>query len=200
MRIFMFLLAFMAIPGVLLANPVIYQDGKMLDIITDSKSTDIQLFYSLTSRMSAGYRYVSQVSEPDPVHLIQGNFLVNRWNEPDSQANIYVMAGFGTQSQSLAGYVGAETDWENRVYYIAASSEQFLGKSSSNKSVLRMGFAPYVAEYDELHTWLILQATQMTGSPTSQWIVPIIRLFKDNILVELGTNGSFHTGTFRIHF
>ena len=200
MSIPMFLLGWIVMIVTVTASPVIYQDGKMFDVVADSKTTDAQLVYSFTSQLAVGYRYLKSMDEAAPIHLIQGNGLVHRWNSSDSQANIYAMAGVCVQNQTLGSYLGAEVDWESRRYYIAAATEQFWVGQASNKSVFRVGFAPYEAEYDDLNTWFIVQATQLTGTEKSQWILPIIRLFKDNVLVELGSNGSTHYGTFRMHF
>ena len=193
-----FVLGFIASPTV--AAPVIYQDGKMIDIIIDSKLTDVQVFDSLTSQWALGYRYFKETNQ-DPRHLFQVNGLVHRWNEPESQANVYLMGGPSLQNQVVGGYLGAQADWETRRYYISVATDQFFGRNPLNQTVSRVGFAPYLAEYDELNTWFILQATQLSDSSgTSQWILPMVRLFKDNILVEFGTNGQLYSGTFRVHF
>lgn len=173
----------------------------MIDTVVDSNSTDIQWFYSLTSRQAVGYRHMQFASAPKPLHLAQVNLLAKRWNKPDSQANIYVMTGIGVQDETLSPYLGAETDWESRRFYIAGIAEQFWTDTPSTKLKLRAGVAPYVAELDSLHTWFILQATQMSaGEESEQWVLPMIRLFKGNVLTEFGSNGNVHFMSFRVHF
>ncbi len=201
MRYLIIFLGLLVWVSLAMANPVIYQGGQMVDSVVDSKSTDIQWFYSLTSRMAIGYRYFNSVSEASPVHMGQANFLINRWNEPDSQANIYVLTGMGVQDRTIVPYLGAEADWESRVFLTSISVEQFWAQTSVNKAVLRVGMAPYVAEYDDLNTWIILQVTQLnTGPQSTQWILPMVRFFKDNILAEFGSNGSTYQASIRIHF
>lgn len=201
MRFLIVFLCLVVISQVAVASPVIYQGGQMIDTAFDSKSTDIQWAYSVTSHMAVGYRYFQSVSESTPLHMAQANWLLNRWNEENSQANIYGMTGIGVQGQTLAPYIGAEADWESREFYVAALAEQFWMQIPSNKVTLRVGMAPYVAEYDGLHTWLILQAVQLnTGAESAQWMMPVIRLFKDNVLTEFGSNGVIHYASLRIHF
>lgn len=182
------------------ANPVIYQGGRMLDTAFDSRTTDIQWAYSLTARTAAGYRYIEPESNPS-LHLFQINWLINRWNEPDSQANIYLMNGVGITDTSWAGYLGTEVDWENRQFYTAASAEHFFASSPFTKITARLGAAPYLTEYEGLHTWVILQAVQVNqNTQSSIWIMPVIRLFQNNVLAEFGLNGTIYSASFRIHY
>ena len=54
---------------------------------------------------------------------------------------------------------------------------------------LRLGYAPYKTSYDKLSAWFILEANIIeNGLKKESELLPIIRLFKDNILVELGHN------------
>jgi len=188
-------------PLAIAANPVIFQDGKMIETIVDSKMTELEMFYSVTSQTAVGYRYYKAENQSDPVHFAQVNQLLKRWNEPDSQANIYLLGGLGSQNSSLVGYFGLETDWETRQYYLSAWADQLSGKSASTTLGFRAGFAPYVGEYDDLHTWLMLQVTHETSSmDTSTTVIPLVRVFKDNMLTELGSNGSSHLASLRFHF
>jgi len=49
----------------------------------------------------------------------------------------------------------------------------------------RVGIAPYIGDYGDLHTWLMLQVEVM-GQDTA--IVPVIRWFISLYLVELGVH------------
>ena len=201
MRFLFMLFGTFAITHVIIANPVIYQDGKMIDMTIDSKAMDVEYFYSLTSQMSVGYRYFQIASEASPMHIVQTNVLLKRWNEPDTQANVYIMTGLGFQKQKLISYLGAETDWESREYYISGAAEYYWAQKPSTKVIFRIGMAPYKAEYDELNTWFILQAIQLnSGNDQSRYSLPTLRLFKDNALIELGSNGKIHSINLRLHF
>ena len=61
--------------------------------------------------------------------------------------------------------------------------------------------SPYLAEYDEISTWIILQYDlTYEDSIDKSSLMPVIRLFKNNILVELGSNfDQRHLVTFMYH-
>jgi len=183
----------------ILGNPVTFKDGKMLDIQSDTEGVDIQAFYSLSSSMALGIHTV-QSAEEAPVLLAQSNLLLRRWNNPDSQANLYSFIGIGESKNHFAEYLGLETDWESRSFYMAFSTDVLWNPAPFSRLSGRIGFAPYIGDYDDLHTWIILQASQSREQASLTYVLPIIRLFKDNFLMEFGTNGSFYDGNFRLHF
>jgi hypothetical protein len=53
---------------------------------------------------------------------------------------------------------------------------------------LRAGFAPYLAEFNELNAWFILEANHMNKGMSDVEITPLIRLFYKNILIESGSS------------
>jgi hypothetical protein len=201
MRIFSIFLIVIAFATALIANPVIYQDGKMVDLIVDSKTTDAQFFYSLSSRIAMGYRYFEYSEIPSPTHVGQINLLLKRRNTENSQANIYLLGGLGAQGDSITPYIGGEADWENRRVYISAFADQLGGDDPMSRLVLRAGVAPYLAEFNELNSWFIIQVSQLNSDQEKEtWALPMLRLFKDNVLLEVGSNGTMHQATFRVHF
>ena len=51
----------------------------------------------------------------------------------------------------------------------------------------RLGIAPYIGDYGDLHTWLMLEASHQPDYSGDTFIVtPLVRLFKGTTLVELG--------------
>ena len=58
---------------------------------------------------------------------------------------------------------------------------------------MRLGFSPYLIDFNGLSTWFIIQ--NINGS-----IKPIIRLFKDNYLVEFGSKNGNNYLTLMVHF
>ena len=50
---------------------------------------------------------------------------------------------------------------------------------------LQVGVAPYIGEYGDLHTWLMLKSKK--NDLTSNWdTYPVLKFFKGNALVEFG--------------
>ena len=62
---------------------------------------------------------------------------------------------------------------------------------------LRVGHAPYLAEYDELNIWLMLQYMNHPRGLNRHMTTPIVRMFYKNVLWELGVSTD---GTFIINF
>ena len=49
----------------------------------------------------------------------------------------------------------------------------------------KVGFAPYLGEYGDLHTWVMLKTRR--NSRTKKWSAyPVIKFFKGNLLFESG--------------
>ena len=53
----------------------------------------------------------------------------------------------------------------------------------------RLGIAPYIGDYNDIHTWLILQLNDYIKNNSHKlYALPVIRLFKNNFMIELGSN------------
>ena len=50
----------------------------------------------------------------------------------------------------------------------------------------RVGIAPYIGDYGDLHTWLMLQVDHVPESDEQITVTPLVRLFKDVHLLEAG--------------
>lgn len=128
------------------------------------------------------------------LYFPQVGLLLKRWNNEGSQANIYINAGYGIDRKdgknSGALNTEVQVDWETRRYYldVELQSVRLVKSNPYNFGRFRAGFAPYLAEFEQLHSWLIMQAERSDyfGSETS--VTPLIRLFYQNVLIELGTS------------
>ena len=58
---------------------------------------------------------------------------------------------------------------------------------------LRLGFAPYVAKYGALHTWLMYELNHMPENSENYISNYILRFFKSTNLVEIGLNQKKNT-------
>ena len=179
------------------AGPISYQGGWMLSTDNEPDFIDWQLSYSLKPWISIGADYA--YDKMDGPHtsaknygLSRVNFLLKRWNNPDSQGNIYIYGGAGAvqlgKESSFAWNYGAEADWESRSYYVSARA-QFMDSNQFDMqgySQARIGVAPYVAPFDGFHSWVILQAQYWPNAYQEKWRVgPLMRFFVQNVLWEL---------------
>ena len=127
---------------------------------------------------------------------VQYNRLVKRWNTPNSQANLYLKAGagqadpFGEDADTeAAGFIGIGADWETRRWFVAYEGRAYdLGFTQDARQSARIGVAPYLGDYGDLHTWLMLQVDHMPTAEHSLTVTPLVRLFKGEYLTEIGVN------------
>lgn len=139
-------------------------------------------------------------------YMRQNNFLFNsfqytrvikRWNQDDSQGNLYFKGGAGgaevNNSFKSGGSIGIEGDWESRRFYTAYrnSYTKIDNKYSQFRQMARVGVAPYIGGYSDLNTWFILQVDHNpTGYKKNFVTTPVIRMFKDSYLIEVGVSST----------
>lgn len=179
------------------ARPVSYAGGTMVMTENDDDSHSLHLLYSPTATTAFGVVSEYWRNKDWWFNGAQFNWLAKRWNMPDSQANLYVMSaagvatsdfrGFDHKSQA-AGFTGIEADWEDRDYFLmyenhlveAGDIDRFF------KEKVRVGVTPYVGEYGDLHTWLMLQVEHSPEDEHPITVTPLVRLFKGSHLAEAG--------------
>ena len=192
-----------------LAHPVTYQGGFSFMSWNGPMMSDQWLSYSVTSRFAVAARYfglrpISPGGAPNrDFFLPQVSFLLHRWNGLGYQANIYLTGAYGLErkdaSSSPAALGAIEADIESRRYY--ASGKYQAIRMSDNGPLdyarARVGYAPYLAEFNELHTWLMLQAEYQPEYFRSVQVSPMLRFFYNNVLWEVGSS---FTGNWMFNF
>jgi len=177
------------------ANPVSFKDGYGVMPTVTPDWSDVQLNYSVTNFYSVGlsnyYRHGGDRSTN--FELGQFNYLFRRWNELESQANIYGSVGLGARhdsklNESFAGFAAVEADYETRRVYTLFSAEalQSPGSADFHRLRYRAGVAPYKAPIDGLHTWVILQLDYMPEMDQELTTTPLLRFFYNNYALEAG--------------
>jgi hypothetical protein len=177
-----------------LARPIAYPGGWSIMTMNDVDMNAVHLFYSPTAKYSFGLNHEYMRDPKSTLDALQGNYLLKRWNMPTSQANIYLKAGagaaYGSGDVDPAVYTGVTADWENR-RFLTSYENRFLWADETEQSAkhtARFGVAPYLGDYGDLHTWLMLQADYDAGEQDSFSVTPLVRLFKGTTLVEAGYN------------
>lgn len=180
------------------ARPVSYPGGITVMAQKNDEVTSTHVHYSPTAKYSIGHRFEKHREDNFQLQAAQLNYLVNRWNKPDSQANLYFKTGLGGAyndngpGSDLAAFAGIAADWETRKYF-ASYENRYLeaGKiASSFEQRARVGIAPYVAEYGSIHTWLMLEAKYNEKDEDPFTLTPLVRLFKGPALLEAGVSSS----------
>lgn len=124
---------------------------------------------------------------------LQWNHLLKRRNTRYSQANLYFKTQIGmldiNNTEELAGSIGIGADWETRRYFTSYEARYREANNLQDGNFLqeaRIGIAPYVAEYGNWHTWLMLQVDHRPDAEDDVVITTLVRLFKGNYLFEAG--------------
>lgn len=152
----------------------------------------LHLHYSPTAKTSLGYKFEYWRDGEYTINAFQMNNLLKRWNKKYSQANLYLKSGIGVahkdNDDDFAAFTGIATDWESQRFFTSYSNryteagdiDDFYMQSA------RVGVAPYIGDYGDLHTWLMLEVEHKPEAKDKLTITPMIRLFKGVHLLEGG--------------
>lgn len=184
------------IPSNAQAHPVSYQGAFAVMTWNQPFLSDYWITYSFRNDMAIAARAMRMnMDEGESVaYLPQFDYLLKRWNEHDSQGNVYVYAGFGgirfDNRNGTAGLAGIEADWESRKYFVLGRFEAMHPTVGPNyhKAELRLGIAPYEAEFEEVASWFMVQAQYHPDLNTNYAITPLARFFYKNVLWETGVS------------
>jgi len=189
--------------GVAEARPVSYPDAWTVMLRNDADQNSAHVHYTIDTQHSVGLR-LRYDREGDFVFTgAQLNRLIKRWNEVDSQANLYGRVAIGQVSDNLdsgelrlkrdrdeALFFGVSGDWETRRYFVSAAAEYWdngrFGEFSSFHS--RLGIAPYVANTGALHTWIMVEGHHRPESRDKVGASALLRFFKGPSLLEVGVD------------
>ncbi len=194
------LFALIAMPESALAvKPITYPGGATVMSMNDGMENTLHVLYTLTPRFSTGIRTTYDRTDDYGVAMVEGNFLLNRWNAPDSQGNLFLTLGAGgaysdkekfDKETTPALAAGVLADWEDRRYLISYENEYLMAGDIADAfhQSGRIGIAPYVAEYGALHTWVMLQIDHHLEQDDPVTLTPLIRLFQGDYLGEVGVS------------
>lgn len=182
------------------ARPVSYPGGWTTMLMNDGDKNTAHLHYSPTAKTSLGYKFEYWRDKEFTLNAVQMNNLLNRWNGNDSQANLYLKSGLGVAHThhdensdtqiSAAAFTGIAADWENRRFFTSYENRytEAGGIDDFYTQSARIGVAPYVGDYGDLHTWLMVQVDHSPESKDNITVTPLVRFFKDVHLLEAGMN------------
>ena len=189
------LLIFVFFPQYIKAHPVGYAGSLSLMSYNNHHKGRHIVHYSPTYWWSYGIE--TTTSADKKIILPRLGLLAKRWNNIDDQANLYFFGGQGyidwgkNQDRKRGLYhIGTQLDWETRRYFAMVKYSRYDGSSLLEEDyTARLGFAPYLAEYKELNTWFMLQASEKPHLANQRFsLMPLIRMFYKNILWELGSD------------
>ena len=157
----------------------------------------VHIHYSPSVNYSIGYRAEYWRKKEWQSHSTQINYLIKRYNMPKSQANFYLKSGVGiakSDYEELSNevkpnlFTGISFDWEDRQFYVSYQNRLNYNYTIDNFMIqkTRIGYAPYIGDYGDLHTWVMFQVEKMSGGNNSIIYTPMLRFFKGDYLAEAG--------------
>lgn len=182
------------IPSVF-GHPVTFKGGSTFSAFNQADMYDWQLNHTFIPRWSLGVDFIRDTMEGRERYFLVPRlaWLLHRWNETESQANIYVSAGAGLARKEglneAAISAALDADYETREIYLSAKTMLIAARNFDTFALYqaRAGFAPYVGESDELHSWLLAQVQYLPYAREEVLrIGPVLRMFYKTVLWELG--------------
>ncbi len=181
------------------ARPVSYPGGWTAMQMNRADVSSLHLHYSPSSKISVGYYGELWRASDGQLHALQLNQLLKRWNAPKAQANLYWKTGLGLSQNHgrdlrPTAFSGVAADWETRRWFVAYDNRFYAQPSPAPHLVqrARVGFAPYVADYGALHTWLMLELEHVPTRPDESKLTGLVRVFKGTALAEVGVDEDGH--------
>ena len=186
------------------AHPVTFEGGTALYSVHRPRFTHIEVNHTIHRNvaLAVNYRRMELDSSTLNVPQLQLNLLLKRWNLKGAQANIYAMVGGGADvsqlsnvdfGESLLGSASSQLDYETPSFYTAVSGFALFNEElSAYGARYRVGIAPYVADYNELQTWVIAQVDHVSDFADQPRITPMLRFFYRTVLWETGVSTNGH--------
>lgn len=174
------------------ARPVSYPDGWTVMQRNNADFSSAHIHYSPTFQDSIGLYVEQNWTDDATFYGLQYNRLVKRWNGEGSQANFYAKLGAGyadafDDEGDLSGFAGLSVDWETRRWFTSYDirATDFADNQSVHHSA-RVGVAPYIGDFGDLHTWLMLEVANHPEGDEPLTTTPLVRFFKGVQMVEIG--------------
>lgn len=179
------------------ARPVSYPGGVTVMVMNNGDRNSLHIHYSPTALYSVGYLSEYWRDSETTLQMLQVNNLLKRWNKPDSQANIYLKSGIGMaysdygdfdHDSDVAAFTGIAADWESRRFFVSYANRynDFGQMGDFYMQSGRVGVAPYIGDYGDIHSWLMLEVDHNPESSEPLTVTPLVRFFKGVHLLETG--------------
>ena len=169
------------------SRPISYSGGSTLMAFSDNMKNSIYYHFSPTYKYSLGIESIEDKFFGNNYLYLRLTYLLNRKNTQNSQRNLYFQSGVSSKGFDNIFY-GIHGDWETRRLFFGFNLKQVENeKKEYYDQSYQLGFAPYLGNYGDLHTWVMLKTKR--NSLRSEWSTyPVLKFFKGNVLMEFGYN------------
>ena len=187
MGMYLYILFFILVSSNVEARPISYSGGSTLMMFSDNMKDSLYYHYSPSYKYSVGIENLKDKNLRDEYSYLRFTYLINRKNSLHSQRNLYFQSGLSAKSGNDLFY-GIHGDWETRRWFLGFDTKKVENRLKSyNQNHVQIGFAPYLGEYGDIHTWLMLK-TKKTSIKDKRSSYPALKFFKGNTLLEFGYN------------
>lgn len=187
MGMYLYILFFILVSSNVEARPISYSGGSTLMMFSDNMKDSLYYHYSPSYKYSVGIENLKDKNLRDNYSYLRFTYLINRKNSLHSQRNLYFQSGLSSKSGNDLFY-GIHGDWETRRWFLGFDTKKVENRLKSyNQNHVQIGFAPYLGEYGDIHTWLMLK-TKKTSIKDKRSSYPALKFFKGNTLLEFGYN------------
>lgn len=200
MKLLIHVILFIVLISKLYAHPVIWKGGIVTSLSLTNDMDQFKIHHSFDRFYSTGFHFLrfkdeKKYKNETSFTIIKLNTRPKRWNTLNSQGNVYLSYGLGYKdvfkpSNFFIAYFNLQMDWETRKVYTMFNYDAFLKTRSLHKLTTRLGWSPYLVGYNGISTWLIIQmdSTMVKHYNSKTTFLPVVRFFKQNILVEFGSD------------
>ncbi|MDC1014989.1 hypothetical protein OAQ97_00510 [Gammaproteobacteria bacterium] len=168
------------------ARPISYSGGTTIMYKSDTFNDSIYLHYSPTYKYSIGLERAKNKFYKNTENYFRFTYLVNRKNTDISQRNLYFQSGVLVDDTDGFFY-GVHGDWETRRWFSGfgyKDTKNTFGQNYTDQYI-QLGVAPYVGDYGDLHTWIMIK-TKKNSLTNTQSTYPELKFFKGSTLVKFG--------------
>ncbi len=168
-------------------RPISYSGGSTAMTFSDNMKNSIYYHFSPSHKYSLGIEAIEDKFFGSNYSYFRFTYLLDRKNTQNSQRNLYFQSGVSSKGFDNFFY-GIHGDWETRRLFFGFSLKQVENeKKDYYDQSYQLGFAPYIGNYGDLHTWIMLKTKR--NSLMSEWSTyPVLKFFKGNVLMEFGYN------------
>lgn len=128
------------------------------------------------------------------VWIASGSYLLKRIPTEDGIANAYVFGGPFIEQREAGGnaHVGVSSglwfDYETRRIYTRLKLHSFKASGwRRNEVVAQAMWAPYAADYEDVASWIGVQAKRVSGERRTE-ITPYVRFFRKDWWIDAGVS------------
>ena len=116
----------------------------------------LYVHYSPEANFSFGIEMLEGKRGMSDRSYLRGTWLAHRINKRNSQQYLYLDGGIDASSGEY--FIGAMGDCETRRYFSGFRMRNMKWDTVSFlNNYLQMGFAPYLGDYGDLHSWLMIK-------------------------------------------